>query len=389
MIIRKPIGEAIAEYRDWIDSRDYAASTQQTYLAKMDRFETVYRQYQADRRHIPYVCSISPGVVTAFFRSYRNYTRNDALKVMRSFLRWSVRMKYIDPADVEAALGDRKAIPFNRRPKHYIPAERFQEALEIAGERHPHDRAFLALMLFTLCRVSEVITIKLKDFDLAESEAGIYRQKKKRWTTEIIPIDLREEMDIWLSWYAQEMGYPSPRAMMTAHPDWLLLPRLTFRSRSVNGTFTAGEGVLHPESPCREMEWVIKRVLAGLGIDGEMGLAGRTHLGEGTHCVRRSGARALFLHLSNEIGRERALIQVSAKLDHKDLKTTLLYIGIEIEKRELDQWLRSNRMYGDLRRPPRQLGGGTVVPLHGPERAVGAIKAPGASEAPRAGIQAI
>jgi len=249
MIIKTTITEAMEGFREELESRDYAASTKQTYMAKADRFEDMFKKYQAEHRHVPYVSSIGPVIVAKFLGSYHNLTRNDALKMLRTFLRWSVRMRYIGEADALAAIGDRKMIPFNRRPKHYLPAEQFGDALEIAGQRHPHDRAVFAVALYTLCRVSEITTLRLRDVALLAGDLSVYRQKTKRWTTEVIPPDLREELDLWLSWYASEVGYPSPAALIAARPDWLLLPKLTFKARSVAGLFCATGNPPTAQSP--------------------------------------------------------------------------------------------------------------------------------------------
>jgi hypothetical protein len=107
------------------------------------------------------------------------------------------------------------------------------------------------------------------------------------------------------------------------------------------------------------MQRVAKRVLDGLEVEGTREGKSVSHLGEGMHTIRRSGARAMLKHLSEHYGHDRALVQVSIMLDHKDTKMTLRYIGMEQEREELNDWLKGHSMYGESPEPP----GATVIPL--------------------------
>jgi len=92
------------------------------------------------------------------------------------------------------------------------------------------------------------------------------------------------------------------------------------------------------------MEWAVKRILVRLGVQGRDGLL-RKHLGEGMHTIRRSGARAMFDHLALDLGNDKALLQVSVMLNHQGTQQTLSYIGLDIEREQLNDWLRGNSMY--------------------------------------------
>lgn len=376
MTNKVPIRDALELYWDELDSQNYAASTRQMYEAKLRRFRDFYESCQRELRHVPYVSSIEPTIIARYFKLYNSpCSRNDALKALRGFMRWAVRMKYITAEDAAGAL-DRRMAKVERKPKHYIPAEDFPRMLDIAGEYSPQHRAVVSLALFTLCRVSEITALRLRDIDLIGSKAQVWRQKRKRHTVSVIGPDLHEELDRWLSWYAGKMGYPSPAAMMAAHPDWLLIPRINQDKVQENGRYVSKPErcTVLPETRAYRLELVIKRVLVGLGIAGEAGFQ-RTHLWEGMHTIRRSGARALWLHLTNVVGHERALMQVSKMLDHEDIKVTLRYIGADLEKAELDTYLASNRMYGDLR--PAAQGDAAVVPLRGIQLGAERTNAPG------------
>jgi integrase len=210
------------------------------------------------------------------------------------------------------------------------------------------DRAIIALALYTLARQSEIKNIRLCDYDAGKGEIRLYREKRDRWTTTGVTPELGGELYRWEVTYAREMGYMSPHTMIREHPEWLLVPS---RGR--------GNGRLQPEVPVGVMARVAKRLLTDLGVQGTRHGKAVDHLGEGMHTFRRSGARAFLKQLSEGLGHQRALVQVSLMLDHEDLKQTIRYIGMEQEREELNDWLRGNSMYATPE-PPR---GGSVVPI--------------------------
>src|SRR5579859_495253 len=273
--------------------------------------------------------------------------RHNCLETVKAFLGWAEKWGYLRPNFTAAKLLDgykgRKA---ERQPKYYLDAEEFPAALEAAGTRHPADRAIVALALFTLARASEIGPARLADIDLAKGEIRLYREKRDRWTTTGMTPELVAEMNMWLRFYAAQMGYLSPYTMMREHPGWLLVPS---RSR--------GHGRLQPETPVSAMERVAKRLLTDLGVTATRQGKTADHLGEGMHTFRRSGARAFLKSLSERLGHQRALIQVSLMLDHDDLKQTIRYICVEQERDELNDWLKGNSMYGQPE-PPQ---GGSLI----------------------------
>jgi integrase len=275
--------------------------------------------------------------------------RNNCLESARAFLNWAEKWGYLRPGLTAARLLEgykgRKA---ERQPKHYLDAEEFPAALEAAGERHPVDRAVVALALFTLARASEIAPLRLRDLDFTKREVRLYREKRDRWTITGLTPELVDELNGWLAAYADETGYWSCHTMAREHPDWLVTPS---RSR--------GNGRLQPEVPITAMERVAKRLLTDLGVTTTRPGKSTDHLGEGMHTFRRSGARAFLKSLSEGLGHQRALIQVSLMLDHDDLKQTIRYIGVEQERAELNDWLRGHSMYGNPE-PPQ---GGVLVPL--------------------------
>ena len=63
------------------------------------------------------------------------------------------------------------------------------------------------------------------------------------------------------------------------------------------------------------------------------------------HRIRRSGARAMSDHLALDLGNDKALLQVSVMLNHSGTQQTLAYIGLDIEREQLNDWLRGISMY--------------------------------------------
>lgn len=267
--------------------------------------------------------------------------RNNALETVRLFLGWAEKRRLLRPGfTVTELLDGYKYRKTERQPKHYLSEEEFPAALQAAGDRNPVDRAVVAIALNTLARQSEIAALRLCDLDLAKLEIRLYRRKVKRWTTTGVTPELHEEMEAWLRIYAGKMGYLAPATMIREHPDWLLVPA---RKAWV------GNYRLQPEVPICAMERVAKRVLTDLGVTSTRQGKSSDHLGEGMHTLRRSGARAMLKHLSEDLGHQRALVQVSLMLDHDDIRMTLRYIGMEQERDELNDWLKGNSPYG---KPP-------------------------------------
>lgn len=294
-----------------------------------------------------------------------NTTRNICETVLRGWLNWCVRMRYITEARAMAAQGHVKYKKHIRKPKVYIPAVQFQGCLEAAGAWHPRSRAIVACALYTLGREGELESIQLKDFDLRKLGVELYRSKRQRWTTAPITPDFLSELDLWLTWYAADQGYGSPAAMIAEHPEWYLLPRLDWvggGGRTADERSRHGRHVMHPETQGRQFRAVIKRTMDAMGIESREHGKSVRHLGEGVHTIRRSGARAMLDFLTDNIGADRALLQVSLMLDHEDTRVTLLYIGLDLERERLNDFLRTNSMYA-VNPSRRATAGGTVTSI--------------------------
>jgi integrase len=353
-VMNVPIRDAIEQYRKALSLEGKAKSTIRVYTTAVARLANVFERQQREQRHVTYVSSLTPAVIDDFFAEYgSDHSRSTALTALKHFLPWCVRRRYLTSDDA-AVLLDRKVTVPRRRPKVHLPATSFADALAIAAETHPRDRAAVAVGLFTSYRESEITAITLGNVSL-DGDIRVYRTKIKDYHSCPVGPDLREELDQWLAFYATEMGYISPAAMMAAHPDWYLIPHINRkRCQNVGGKFvtnTDSPFYTYPDRQSSRLEPIIKRILHGLGIAGRKGID-RDHLGEGMHTLRRSSAEGMIQHLV-DVGYDHgtALVMVSKRLGHSSVKTTEGYLDSDRVKRQADDYVRTHRMFGNLRPP--------------------------------------
>jgi integrase len=351
------ITAALPQFEEYLEGRGLAAGTIERHMHAARGFAGTCRSVKGAGATMG---QVDPQCVSKFFAAHTGGqgSRNNKIESLRHFLRWAERNHYLRPAfTAEGLLDGYKARKAERAPKYYVDAPEFPAALEASGARHPRDRAVIALGLFTLGRQSEIASLRLCDLDMAGRTVRMYRGKLKRWTDTGMSPELHDELTRWLQFYAREEGYLSPHTMIREHPDWLAVPaKKTFRAKG-GGTTSR----LVPDRPMVAMERVAKRMLTDLGVAGTRQGSSVDHKGEGMHTIRRSGARAMLKNLSERLGHQRALVQVSIMLDHEDTKMTLRYIGMDQEKDELNDWLRGNSMYETTEPPPLA----AVVPLRG------------------------
>jgi hypothetical protein len=81
------------------------------------------------------------------------------------------------------------------------------------------------------------------------------------------------------------------------------------------------------------------------GRPGGLGWTDEEIDGEGGHLLRRSGARALYFHLRDNLGNERAMALVQRRLHHANRAMTERYLGITAADSELDDLLLGKRMF--------------------------------------------
>lgn len=204
--------------------------------------------------------------------------------------------------------------------------ERTQYGSGVLGQalnaaRCPRDRAAIAVALELLLRGNEITALRVGDVDLDNRIVKVRVSKKHgplTWDEMAITRQLEHELREWLRVYAEVAG--------ELRPDDYLFPRQwevshgSHSQRRVEPTARMG-------SPYR----IVKRALRAVGVtDDRLGF----------HTIRRSAARILFDHLSDERGDSRALSHVSSLLHHENRRTTELYLGVEGDRRARNEAVR-------------------------------------------------
>lgn len=348
---QKSMTVVMGEFQQYLESLDRSPETIRNRMLYIERFRQVTCSlcYADD----VYVSTTNEKHVTSYFqelsRTCGAAAKNNALVALRMFFRFCRRRGYVN--QYHDPLQDRGYFKYTPNPKYYLPAERFPELLNAGEDYHLEDRAILACLLYTFGRQSDVKAIQFNRVHLGEEMIELYQPKTQRWMPRNMAPQLRVELDRWLTWYADSVGHRGSLQQFTAeHPSYYLVPgrqwdRSEYRARAGDWRFHPDMYYLQPERYHRNMENVVKRALSRMDIQ----LPGGRHspmAGIGGHTIRRSGARAMFDHLCDVIGENKALVQVSEMLGHNTLKQTLTYIGRDIENDRLNRWLKTNDPFG-------------------------------------------
>lgn len=246
---------------------------------------------------------------------------------LRTFFEWASRNRRIRPN--RNPMAGIKAPKVLKRERDRVPVSLFPTLLDAAGETCPRDRAFVALCLFTLCRTSEIQSIRLADLDLGGGRIKVTVHKKG--IEDYVPIDtnLDRELRRWLTAYTAECG--------PLQPEWYLTP-----SRRVSVSQTGTRTLLTPSAPIVWSSSMVKRALHGASwvIPGNPTLKG-----EGAHTLRRSAARAMY-DWKREQGYDHAMRLVQVMLHHENLEQTERYIGMTYDKKLRDVAITGEDMFG-------------------------------------------
>jgi integrase len=251
-----------------------------------------------------------------------------------AFFVWAVANRYL-AADRNPMAGRRKfkAVPKDRL---LIPASDFPRLLNCAP--HPRDRIVVALGLYLFPRQSEIRSMRIKDVDLERGYVHMKNHKSSSADDMPVCVELDEEVRTWLRFYAERVPL---------HPDYHFVPAKP--SRLVGGLVEPGQRrqvqlvtELIPNRPMGEMHDAVQRTLeaAGYQIKDENGRSNY----EGSHTLRRSGARALYDRLLDD-GHDGAIRVVQAMLHHSSVSMTEHYLGMKLDQARRDKLLRGQRMF--------------------------------------------
>lgn len=228
-----------------------------------------------------------------------------------------------------------------QRDSNRVPVTDFPLLLDRAGS--PRNRAVIAAALYLLCRANEIRTLNVGDLDLATGRIRVTVHKSGGLVDNMpVSTEFDREMRTWLTYYTNDIGHvPSP--------DMPLFPaqRYIHEEHNASGRFHPGDGVYHldPYYRCGKLERVAHTALNNIGFpirdaDGKS-------LNEGMHTFRRSGARALFDQLCEQ-SYDGAIRMVQSMLHHKNMNTTEIYLGLNMEQHKRDELLRGHSMYGTV-----------------------------------------
>lgn len=274
--------------------------------------------------------SITERHIEAFFDylidRVQESTYNSYMQRFRSFLAWSHEEKYCaHPAELLRRV-EKRQVP----EKDRLRFTREETQAIMCMDAHPVDKALLAVLLNTCCRISDLrhMTVGCIDKTEARWKIALYRPKTKTFTwVRMTPI-LQGCMELWLAYYEAECG---PLSSM-----WPLIPakmRPKFEIDPDTGRFRPQTMTkLNPARSVGEADALADRAFEA---------AGRTRdKGERWHTFRRTGARNLYdtlLDSGQDSGRAIKVVQLL--LGHKDEQTTWLYLGFAREWDLLDKAL--------------------------------------------------
>ena len=253
--------------------------------------------------------------------------------VLVRFFKWARHTGRM-PADSDPMFGRRqpKAI---KRERNRLHVSRFPELLAAAEERDPRDRALCALLLYTLGRDSEVTDLRIRDLDLSSGWLKVRVYKTNAEDTLPVSSELDEEMRRWLTHYS--------RIHRGLEPWHYLVPaRGVFPVRGDNGRILRHDSTYRPDKKISGAGRIVNPILEAIGFPVVDDKGKRS--GEGSHTIRRSGARALFDQLVGD-GYDGALRITQSLLHHQSVTQTETYIGITADRRSRDDILRGRIMY--------------------------------------------
>lgn len=257
--------------------------------------------------------------VLSHVRETRNPSSTNTIHgTYSAFFRWC-RAERLMPPDHDPLLNVRYlTVPDKQRVR--VPLHEFPALLNAAPD--PQHRMLTALGLFLFLRASEAVTLRVKDVDLTEGTIAITVWKTGDSDLMVISPELDVELRRWFRAYQDECG--------PLQPDWYLVP----------SKVQAGWGThrLNPTRLISRPQEVVSRVLEAHGVKVK---------GESMHCLRRSGARALFNELA-DAGIDGALEVVQAMLHHKSVTMTERYLGITHSRAKRDALIREQGLFPSL-----------------------------------------
>lgn len=329
--MQERLSEAVENYARFRRTQQYSKNTLKVDAQVLTRFLTINGNI--------YIHHINESHVERHFEEASRTRGPASLKndhaTLSSFFKWARHTRRM-PTDRDPMFGRRSPKKVEKE-RNRVHVSQFPALLDAAEARDPRDRALVALFLYTLCRDTEVTSLRVRDLDLNAGTLKVYVEKSR--LEDVMPVctELDEEMRRWLTHYTRHVGRLEPHHFLVparaVHPIFHPETKKIVRHAST----------YKPETRLKGAGRNVKPPLEDIGFPVTDD-AGRPS-GEGAHTVRRSGARALFDRLVGE-GYDGSLRIVQAMLHHKSATMTERYLGITADKRTRNDLLQGRTMYG-------------------------------------------
>ncbi|MEV7589749.1 tyrosine-type recombinase/integrase [Streptomyces sp. NPDC089922] len=236
--------------------------------------------------------------------------RND----MKQFLAFVHRRTW-NPRSADALLeGISERTTHSNRNRYRMT--RAELRLLLAGADDVRDAALVCFVACTGVRISEALGMAIRDVSFAKGELYVTLPKTHEEVTYPLASDLEAALRRWLTVYATQVG-PLKRS-------FYLFPTY-HRRQFVTGGGHSAAGLYNPIAPIQHPRRILTPIAERAGIELEEG--------DGWHTVRRSFARILYDDCV-EMGHDAALRVVQAALNHKSVKTTEHYLGLNLERQQ-------------------------------------------------------
>lgn len=312
--------EAILLWQDSRASNGLAVKTRRNETLTLERLARYMHQF-----HDP----CEPAWITGRdVDDYFDLRRNEGVKPsvlnlelanLRAFFKHARSMGWVGP-DFDPT-SHRRQQRLAQAPRLRIPASEFPRLLDAA--ENPRDRMVVALGIYLLLRESEIRLLRVGDVHLRDGFVSVMIPKSDKHDEMPISSELDLELTKYLGWMFGGLN------LIPWDVEQPLIPAL-----ESSGVITKRPYV----TPHRSVQKTLERAGYPIRDTGDRS----TH--EGSHTLRRSGARALFDELSSQ-GVDRALRYTQAMLHHSSIAVTERYVGLDADRRGRDELLRGRRMY--------------------------------------------
>ena len=258
-------------------------------------------------------------------------TMNIAHATLNSFFRWCQIRGYM-PKDRNPLEGGRR-LKEPPRKRVIIPQQEFATFLD--GIEDPRARAMVAIGLYLFTRISETAGLRWQDVDMHNGTVEVFRDKTETLDTLPLCDELKHELDRWRLTYAAAIG----RQLLPADlviPGWQK-PRVV-GAPGKKGEFVEKEKGHYLPQTKAHITYSVKKALRD---------AGYYEAYEGGHTLRRSGATALYNQLT-KVGHDRAIRICQAMLGHSDIRTTEIYLRLDLDRKVRNDLLAGKPMFPEV-----------------------------------------